>query len=191
MKPTTSEHTNLFWNCRIAAMLVDDLEETTARNGIFAHAVRRATECHVGAKGVQYASQAALDAAGPNREWKNKGLVKEHIVPLSEIARFVRQALANPPPVGIDAGLSELDGAGYPPAVVALFREHPRAWQVARVVRAWTSMAWITRQENERFADKDLHNGKTITKCMPAGWQPGMSHFMRYDACKIPLVALF
>ena len=190
MQPSASDSTNFFWHCQIAAKLFDELPDSTVRNAYVLRAVRMASNCHIGAKGVRYASPAALAVAGSGLEWKNKGLVKEHVVPVSVIAGFVREALKRDPQRGTAEGLSDLGISKYPRSVVDLFRQHPRAWQVAREVRKWTSMAWITENENRLFGDKELHGGKTITKCMPAGWTPGDNHFDRYVKCEIKLICL-
>jgi hypothetical protein len=186
-----SELTNLFWHCRIATKLHDELPPSTARNATFVEAVRMATYCHVGANGVQYASQDAIDAAGPapNRKWTGKGLTKEHVVPVAVIAGFVREALDQPPLIE-EGVLSGLGGANYPRAVAALFREHARAWQMACVVREWALMAWITGVENDRFSDKTRHGGKTIRTCMPLGWTRDQCRFKRYTDCNIQLLPL-
>jgi len=186
-----SELINLFWHCRIATMLHDELPRSTVRNATFVEAVRMATYCHVGANGVQYASQDAIDAAGPapKRKWTGKGLTKEHVVPVAVIAGFVREALDQPFLID-DSVLSGLDGANYSQAVSALFREHPRAWQMARVVRDWALMAWITGAENDRFSDKARHGGKTIRTCMPLGWTRDHCRFKRYTDCNIQLLPL-
>lgn len=185
------ELTNLFWHCRIATMLRDELPPSTVRNAAFAKAVRMATYCHVGANGVQYASQDAIDAAGPatKRKWTGKGLTKEHVIPVAVIAGFVREAL-DKPSLAHDSFLSDLDTANYSRAVTAFFLKHPRAWQMARVVRDWTLMAWITVEENDRFNDKARHGGKTIRTCMPPGWTRNQCRFKRYTDCNIQLLPL-
>ncbi len=186
-----SEQINFFWHCRIATMLHDELPLTTVRNAVFVEAVRMATHCHLGANGVQYASQAAIDAAGPapTRKWSGKDLTKEHVVPVAVIAGFVREALDQPPPVN-GSDLSGLDEAAYPTEVTRLFREQSRAWQMARVVRDWTLMAWITREENDRFSDKARHSGKSIAARMPSGWTRDHCRFKRYTDCDIHLLPL-
>ncbi len=186
MTAKPSEATNFFWHCLVAAKLMDELPDVTVRNAHFVHAVRKATVCSVGAQGVRYASDAARiqrEVEG-KKPWGACGLVKEHAVPVSEIGKRVRVALREAPAT-TPLPLSEAQTRELPPTVVADFRQHPRAWQVASVVREWTLLAWITPAEDARFDDKTAHGGISIRKCMPVGWTESHGRLARYDACRI------
>lgn len=190
MTRSSSESTNLFWHCFIIAKLHDEVPEGAARNSNIQHAIRKATECAVGANGVQYASEAALEVLdrGPRNDLER--LIKEHVVPVSVIATLVREVLDGEESCLESRQGRELTSMSFPTSVESLFRENPRAWGVAQVVADWSIMAWITKAENNRFSDKELHAGGSIAKCMPAGWSRAQSKFARYEKCEIKLVLL-
>ena len=190
MKTTPTETTNFFWHCLMAAKVMDELPENTATKSHAVHAVRMATLCAAGKDGVQYASGAALkirEAQGTH--WEQCGLIKEHVVPVSLVRQRVHSELkaagdqATPSPLV----LSVEDTQGLSPEVILLFQRHPRAWTVARIIREWTHLAWITKVEDERFDDKARHGGISLRKRMPKGWTEGMGRLARYDACEIVL----
>jgi hypothetical protein len=185
-KPT--EAVNFFWHCLMAAKIIDELPETTATKSHAVHAIRMATVCAVGKEGVLYASDAARstkEAAG--KDWHKCGLVREHVVPVSLMREFVVGKLKTTRDDGAAIDISSEDTQGLTPEVIALFRQHPRAWLVAQVIREWTILAWITESEDERFDDKARHGGKSIRKRMPTEWREAQGRFARYDACGIEL----
>lgn len=187
--PAQPEIEQFFWNCQVAAKLVDEVPANTATRACVLYAVRKASVCFAGRNGVQYASAAASEKqAADGKRWDKSGLVREHIVPVSLIRQRVVQELestrgnAAPGPVV----LSEEDRAGLTPDAIKLFEAHPRAWQVARIVREWTLLAYITREEERAFDDKSRHSGVSLRKRMPIGWC-GTDRFARYRSCGIEL----
>ncbi|ALN88594.1 hypothetical protein LC55x_5348 [Lysobacter capsici] len=117
--------------------------------------------------------------------WDQCGLIKEHVIPVAVITGRVRAELETlrgrdlpaPQPSAEDREL-------FPAEVLALFVGHPRAWQVAQLVREWTLKAWITPEEDERLRDR-ARNGCDLSKAMPLGWSSAQSRFARYDQCAL------
>lgn len=185
------ESEQFFWNCHVAATLIDHdgIPRNTATKACVLYAVRKASICLIGKDGVRFATPGACaqrTAAGV--PWQKAGLVKEHVVPVSLIReRVVAQldATRNDPALRPSFGLE--DEAGLTAAAAALFRAHPRAWEVGKVVRDMTLLAWITREEEKRFDEKARHGGISLRKRMPMGWR-GEDVFARYTACELELV---
>ena len=167
----------------------DEFPATTATNGHVLRAVRMATLCAAGKHGVQYASDDAQShRESHGKHWEKCGLIKEHIVPVSLICEQVTKELGSTRDQSQGAMpllLSDQDRQGLTPEVIELFQQHPRAWVVARIIREWTHLAWITEPENRRFDEKDRHGGISIRKRMPKGWEIGHDRLARYDACDI------
>lgn len=191
MSATAKEATNFFEHCLVAARLVDEFKVTTVTKGYVVRAVRMATVCSVGKGGVQYASdKAQAEKAIQEKPWEKCGLIKEHVVPVSLICAQVRNALRttrDKSQAATPLMLGDQDRLGLTPEVIELFVQNPRAWEVARIIREWTLLAWITEEENKRFDEKDRHGGKSIRKCMPKGWKIDQDRFARYVNCKINL----
>jgi hypothetical protein len=191
MTATSTEVTNFFWHCLVAAKVIDEFPENAATKAHALHAVRMATLCAAGKNGVQYASAEARIAKQEKGErWDQCGLIKEHIVPVSLVRTLVHselKATRDNAQTASPLALSDQDIQGFTPAVIVLFQRNPRAWQVARIIREWTLLAWITEQENGRFDDKLRHGGISIRKRMPKGWNEKQSRFARYAACEIVL----
>lgn len=189
MATSATEVSNFFWHCLVAAKLTDEVEQNPATKSHVARAVRMATLCAAGRNGVQYASVSAIAEKDSQRKrWDRCGFIKEHVVPVSQIVARVRNQLEvtrGGPQAGLLAELSGNDIQGLTPAVIDLFQQHPRASHVARIIHKWTLLAWITKEENELFDDKDRHGGISIRKRMPNGWTEEQDIFARYNACGI------
>jgi len=184
-----SEALNFYWHCVIAAKLIDELPPGTATRAHILRAVRMATICATGRNGVQYASDEAIRIkSSEGKRWEDCGLIKEHAFPVSLVCqRVYAQLKTNKESPEGAFGSSENEGLGLPPETVALFQTSPRAWQVALVIREWTHVAWITKEEEGRFDDKSRHGGISIRSRMPKNWTEGQSRLARYDACEIPV----
>lgn len=188
MNPKTTakpaELRNFFWHCHVAAKLVDELPANPATRAHVGHAIRKATACWDGRDGVGFASPLAMEAKRVAEvHWDRCGLIKEHVIPVSEVTGRVRAELEalrgrDLPAPQPSAG----DRETFPAEVLALFLKHPRAWQVAQLVREWTLQAWITPEEDKRLRD-GAGNGCDLSKAMPPGWSSAQSRFARYDHC--------
>lgn len=190
--PTQLEIEQFFWNCQVAAKLLDEVPRNTATRACVLYAVRKASVCYAGRNGVRYASSAAkAKQASMGTHWEKSGLVREHVVPVSLIReRVVRELDITRTDTGPARGaLSEEDVHGLTPDAVRLFEGHPRAWQVGRIIRDWTLLAWITREEERVFDEKARHGGISLRKRMPIGWS-GDDRFARYTSCGIELLPI-
>lgn len=192
MKPNSSEASNFFWHCVVAAKVADELPRNPATNAHFLNGVRLASVCIAGKHGVHYASEDARSIQEQSgAPWNKCGFIREHVVPVSIISDFVREELKKPAEsVQWDVLKASMESAGLTSEVLDRFAVHPRARQVAQVVLEWTTLAWITKSENGRFRDKAKHGGITLGKRMPKDWAPGHDRLARYVACGIPLVKL-
>lgn len=191
--PAQPEVEQFFWNCQVAAKLLDEVPRNTATRACVLYAVRKASVCYAGRNGVRYASAAAkAKQASGGKRWEKSGLVREHVVPVSLIReRIVREIDATrtnavPEPVNLSAE----DVRGLTPNAVMLFERHPRAWQIGRIIREWTLLAWITQDEGRLFDDKKRHAGISLRKRMPIGWS-GNDRFARYKSCGIELLEIY
>jgi hypothetical protein len=188
MRATATEISNFFWHCVVAARMADEFPDTTVTRAYFSHAVRKATDCWAGRNGVRYASDAAIAKKSVRGErWDRCGLIKEHVVPVGVVHKIVDAELKATITRGATEPLtlSEAETQGLTAEVVALFQRHPRAWVVARIVREWTLHAWITEDEEKEFDNRERHDGISIRKRMPKGWEINQDRFARYDACGI------
>jgi hypothetical protein len=187
-----SELEYFFWYCRAAAMLVDQLPSNPATRACVLNAVRKATDCYEGVRGVQYATPGALGVrATSDKPWHKLHLTREHVVPLSIIReRVVRGLNASrkdaPGPLALGDDLAD----ELTPPVARQFEAYPRAWIVGLVVREMTVMAWITAEEEERFDQKERHGGISLRKRMPLDWNVGDDPLARYTACGLKLTRL-
>lgn len=171
------------WHCEVAALVLGSLPGNPATKHHVRSALRQATLAATGRSGIAYAShgaKAAKDARG--EDWGRCGLVREHVVPVGQIHDQVMKALASPV-------IHHTTGEG-PPGLLSpdalpgrlrhgdslLVLGNPRAWQIAEIVRKWTVMAWISKDEDTRLREMKLHDR------MPAGWD-GCDLFARYKAC--------
>lgn len=181
-----------FHYCNVAAKIIDELPRNTTTRACALFAIRRASNCYAGKNGIRFVSAGALarhkEVGAP---WHQLGLIKEHVVPVSLMRKKTTAALQA---LSSDAGtapppFTEEAAPELPPNVAALFQQHPRAWQVGRIVRDWTILAWITGEENARFNDKPKYDGISLIKRMPLDWD-GKDPFARYTAAGIELVAM-
>lgn len=187
---TQPEIEQFFWNCLVAAKIVDDVPRNTATKACALYAVRKATICYAGKNGVQFASASAIaKKASSGKHWQQSGLIKEHVIPVSIIRERVVGELDA---TRADAAPTQLllsgdETQGLTPATVALFQKHSRAWLVGRIVRDLTILAWITPEEERMFDDKAKHGGISLRKRMPIGWTVDHGNLARYASCGIHL----
>lgn len=183
MGTTAAETTNFFWHCQVAVKLIDELPDTTASKGHALRAVRMATLCAAGKNGVQYASdKARTKREAQGKPWGTSGLIKEHVIPANLVRTLVLdelRATRDQEPVAFSLDDSNKNANWLTPEVIEHFRQHPRAWQAAQVIRDWTLLAWITHEEHRELERKGLG------ECMPANWTPEQHRFARYTACNI------
>ncbi|WP_293707536.1 hypothetical protein [Stenotrophomonas sp. UBA7606] len=186
---SASDALNFYWHCVIAAKLIDELPPSTAAKSHALRAVRMATLCATGRNGVQYASDEAIRIKSlEGKRWEKCGLIKEHAFPVSLVCKRVYAELkTNQEGPEVGTGPSENEDLGLTPETIALFQTSPRAWQVALIIREWTHVAWITKEEEDRFDDKKRHDGISIRNRMPKNWTDDQSRFARYDACSISI----
>ena len=189
--PAVPEDEQFYWNCHVAAKIIDDVEFNTATRACALYAVRKASICYAGKNGVRYATPAAAKKrADTGRPWHKAGLVKEHVVPVSMIReRVVDQLAASRKDWGEAVVFGDDDAEGLSVRTTTLFRNDPRAWQVGRIVRDLTVLAWVTPEDERLFDDKARHGGISLRKRMPMGWD-GVDYKARYSACGIALVEL-
>lgn len=184
---STDEPDYFHWHCEVAALVMNTLPGNAATKHHIRNALRLATMAASGLDGIAYASEKALSIkAASAKGWRDAELIKEHVVPISEIYDQVIQAFAFP--------VIRTGGAGpiafMPPeerrkklqaGQSDLFLGNPRPWQIARVLREWNVQAYITREEDQLLRQHKLH------KHMPKHWD-GQDKFARYDICRIKLV---
>lgn len=188
MKYSEAEATYFYWHCKTAGLLIEQLEEfNTATLSHVHRAIRMATETAVGKHGVQYASRAAFELKPPSKKgWAGLGFVREHVVPVSVIARRIMQTHRS----GTEYAWRELLGS--------LTQDDLQNWRVidsddfhdqraplsavvAALVRRSAKLAWITKDEDRRLKQKGL------TKVMPPNCDDDLG---RYAFCEIELVPL-
>ena len=183
MGTTAAEATNFFWHCHVAVKLIDELPETTATKGHALRAVRMATLCAAGSNGVQYASdKARMKREAHGKPWGKCGLIKEHVIPASLVRTLVLEELKatrDPELVAFSLVDSNENANWLTPEVIAQFRQYPRAWQAAKIIRDWTLLAWVTDHEHKEL------DGRGLGERMPTGWAPGQDRFARYTNCNI------
>jgi hypothetical protein len=173
MTATWIESEHFLTHCEVAALVIDTLPANAATRAHARHALRMATLNVAGRNGVLYASSKARQIKqATGKDWHQSGLIKEHVVPLSLIHKWVVEELARPLPA---------DGAA---GVTTTIVRADRARQVANIVREWTLLAWISQDDDARLRDRGLNAGKSLHKSMPADWD-GQDRFARYSACGI------
>ena len=186
-KPRESEILNFFWNCYVAAKIIDEMPAGTATNACALYAIRKATLCYAGKAGVKYVSAGARKEASSGN-WSKSGLIQEHVVPVSMIRERVFSDLVstrNEPQELLV--ISDEDAKALSPKVVSLFQDNPRAWRVGSIVSKMTILAWVTKEEEAKFKDKKQHGGISLVKRMPLDWKEEHGWLSRYTACKIEL----
>lgn len=185
---TTTEANYFYWHCRTAALIIEQLEHNTATLSHAQRAIRLASETARGKNGVQYASRAANALKPSSRaHWSGLGLIKEHVVPVSVLAKRIMQAHGS--------------GENYTwrDLIEWLTQEDLRNWQVeesdylqeqrapfsavvAAIVRRYTVLAWITREEDKALKARGLT--KTLSTVHES------DELGRYKECGIELVPL-
>lgn len=187
---TPAEMANFFWHCEVAGMVLSQLPRNAATSAHALEAVRMATYCLVGRKGIAHASAAACEQRkSRNAHWHRAGLVREHAVPVGEIYRRVidaMQRLEAEPSEAVDAYQDltrQMEVAGLPAALIATQPRRLEARAVARAVREWTQIAWVTE------ADHKCLRAHGLTDRMPADWD-GLDRFARYRACGIDVAPI-
>jgi hypothetical protein len=189
MTTTQSEVLNFYWHCEVAAMVIRQLPATAATRSNSRHAVRMATLCAAGHKGVTHASAGARDRQrATGAAWHKCELVKEHAVPVSHVHARVVEALSTDfdeqaRRAARQALAEDLAARGLPAAEIAALPCSPDAWRVAQVVRAWTQLAWLTKDDDRLLRSKSLHDG------MPADWDE-VDRLARYRACGIEVAEI-
>jgi hypothetical protein len=187
MTATATESRHFTWHCAVAALLME-LPKNPAISAHVRHAVRMATETAAGKKGVLYASKRARaikEASGES--WGKCGLVKEHVIPVSEVYKRVIQEFAllrakqtaNDTTGTASTDLRTILAKGE----LSLVREDRRVQQLEQMIRKWTLLAWISKDEHELLEKNGLQ------KCMPTGWD-GRDKFARYEDCKIEFIEI-
>lgn len=93
MHYTKVESGYFYWHCRAAAQLLENLPLNTATRVHVHNAIRMATLNAVGKNGIRLASKDAAAQLDRNvGKAKTKGLLREHVVPVSVIAAEVESA---------------------------------------------------------------------------------------------------
>ena len=188
MTYTPREARHFYWHCMTAATLLEVLERNTATNVHLNNAVRMATLNAVGRRGISLASPSAAakiaSSTGPGRF---KGLLREHVVPVSVISMRVEKAWTSherPTWRELVPWLKDEDFQHW--AVVDsdyfLDTQAPLSAVVAAIVRQSTHLAWVTSADNSELRSRGL------TKCMPESSDD--DPHARYTACGIKLVDL-
>jgi hypothetical protein len=189
MKYTREEATYFYWHCKTAALLIEQLEErNAATSSHIQRAIRMASETAVGKHGVQWASHCANQKKPSSRkDWSGLGLTREHVVPVSVIARRVMEAHES----GIeyswrqimdDLHQVDLENWRVIDSDHFLSGPAPLSAMIASIVRKSAVLAWITKDEDRRLKKKGL------TKQMPPDHQN--DDLARYKFCEIQLVPL-
>lgn len=190
MTYTPKEARYFYWHCMTAATILEVLEvieRNAATNVHLNNAVRMATLNAVGRRGISLASpSAAAKIATSTGTGRFKGLLREHVVPVSVISMRVRKAWSSRerPTWRELAWLKDEDLQHW--AVVDsdyfLDAEAPLSAVVADIVRQSTLLAWVTSADNSELRSRGL------TKRMPEGSDD--DPHARYTACDIKLVDL-
>ena len=96
MRYTKTESRYCYWHCRAAAQVLENLELNTATRVHVHNAIRMATLNAVGKDGIRLASKDAFSQLGRTAgKPETKGLIREHVVPVSVIAGEVESAWAS------------------------------------------------------------------------------------------------
>ena len=186
MHYTKTESRYFYWHCRAAAQVLQNLELNTATRVHVHNAIRMATLNAVGKNGIRLASKDAFSQLerGVGKP-STKGLTREHVVPVSVIARYVESAWAS----GTTYAWRELlqflhqdDFDNWEVIDSDAFQDSaaPFSAVIAAQVRRNSLLAWVTAGDNARLRDSGL--GKSMPESMPGNSRG------RYIACGIDLV---
>lgn len=188
MTYTHKEALYFYWHCMTVATLLEALELNTATSAHVNNAIRMATLNAVGRLGISLASPSAAkkiaSSAGPN---PYKGLLREHVVPVSVISKQVQEAWRSterPSWRELLPWLKDEDCQYWEVVDSDNFLEltAPLSALVAAIVRRRTLLAWVTSADNVELRSRGL------TKRMPDGSTDDPR--ARYTACGINLVDL-
>jgi hypothetical protein len=189
MRYTKSEANYFYWHCKTAALLIEQLEEkNTATCSHIQRAIRMASETAIGKDGVQYASHHAHQQKPPSRKhWSGLGLTREHVVPVSVIAKRVldaHDAGVERPWRELIGGLTQDDIQNW--SVIhsddSLCQRAPFSALIATIVRRSAIFAWVTKDEDLKLKKEGL------TKAMPPNFEN--DDLARYKFCQIELIPL-
>ena len=188
MSYTLREARYFYWHCSTAAILLDSLELNTATRVHLNNAVRMATLNAAGKSGIRLASASASALlTGTSGKQSPKGLIREHVVPVSVISGQV-----------VDAWSSRVQYA-WRELVPSLKDEDLKNWKVvnsdyfldstapfsaviATFVRDRTLLAWVTSEDNTRLREGGL--SKSMPDYLPDDPRA------RYQVCEIELIDL-
>lgn len=188
--PTAAELANFYWYCAAATQLIEQLPGNAATRSVSRHAVRNATNALTGSKGVPFASVAARKVCEANGgTWEGCGLRREHAIPVSHIHRELVAAIEAPRP---DLALAEVrrrldsEMAAIPvrSGAFAGFPGNPRIAIVVDIIRASTSLAWLTEKEDDLLKARLGDGSGSLNQRMPPGWD-GKDSLARYRFCNI------
>jgi hypothetical protein len=188
--PSPSELANFYWYCAAATQLIEQLPGNAATRSVIRHAVRNATKALTGGNGVPYASEAALRLRADNGDsWKGCGLVQEHAIPVGHIHNELVASLASPPSGTTLAEArqrldSEMAAIPFKPGAIEDFPRNPHIAIVVNIIRASTTMAWLTKEEDERLKKRLSDGSRSLNQRMPPGWD-GRDPLARYSFCEI------
>jgi len=185
---TPQEARHFYWHCSTAATLLETLELNTATRVHVGNAVRMATLNAAGKNGIRLASASAASVLASSPAGKNpKGLIREHVVPVSVILAQVMEAWSSrvkytwrelaPNLQDEDLENWNVMGSDY-----FLDSAAPFSAVIARLVRDRTLLAWVTADDNARLRESGY--GKSMPDHLP--YDPRA----RYQACNIELVEL-
>lgn len=185
---TPREARHFYWHCSTAATLLDSLELNTATRVHLNNAVRMATLNAAGKSGIRLASASAsaLLTVASGKQGP-KGLIREHVVPVSVIVRQVEEAWSSRVQYAwreLVPGLKDEDLENWKVVDSDYFLDSvaPFSAVIATLVRDRTLLAWVTSEDNARLRESGL--GKSMPDYLPDNPRA------RYQACKIELVDL-
>ena len=188
MSYNETEARYFYWHCLTAAKVLSELGLNTATRVHLNNAIRMATLNAVGKNGIVYASSTAFDhiskQTGANR---TRGLIREHVVPISEISKRIVEAWrSNHSPTWRELTqlLTNADFKNW--SVIDsddfLDSDAPLSAIAAAIIRQRTALAWVTSTDNA------LLRARGLGKSMPKGCENEV--FSRYTECQIKVVKL-
>ena len=187
MATSSSEDTNFYWHCHVAALLLESLpQQNAATRAHTRNAIRMATLTAIGKKGIHYATKAAYEKKeNSGKNWDQIGLKCEHIFPVSLIHKKVLSEASNGHATSWAELLGSLTQSDIANWNVPSTKSDaaPLSARIAKVVREHSVLAWVTDE------DDILLSKKGLSKSMPDNYQGDNLH-ARYQACGIELIKL-
>lgn len=186
MHYTKTESRYFYWHCCVAAQVLENLDINTATRVHVHNAIRMATLNAVGKNGIRLASNDAFSQLDPIvGKPKTKGLIREHVVPVSVIAGEVESAWASGTVYTWRERLQflhqdDFDNWKVIDSDTFLDSAAPFSAVIAAQVRQSSLLAWVTDKDNARLRESGL--GKSMSESMPGNSRG------RYIACGIDLV---